>query len=97
MCTKDFIRDVFTGKKKLKKIGEVKFIQVPRYDELSVRKLYAKLMGLEGMADYFPSTYPKGRVCDREYLFNIAATLHEDTMNELISHAHSQRHSISGE
>ena len=97
MCTKDFLRDVFAGKKKLKKIGEIKFVQVPRYDELSVKSLYAQLLALDGMADYFPNSYPKGRVCDREYLFNITNTLHEATMKQLVDHANAQRHHISGE
>lgn len=79
------------------KLSEVKFISVPKYDELSVKALYTKLTGLPGMAQFFPDSYAKGRQCDREYLFNIAQTLHSDVMSELIDYAHAHRHSITGE
>jgi hypothetical protein len=49
------------------------------------------------MALYFPSNYAKGRQCDREYLFNIANTLHPDVIKELFQHAHNHRYSVSGE
>ena len=61
MFTKDFAKEIFTGKKKLLKLSDVKFIQVTRYDELSVKGLYDKFMTLEGMPDYFPAKYPIGR------------------------------------
>ena len=61
MFTKDFAKEVFTGKKKLLKLKDVKFVQVTKYDELSVKSLYPKFMTLEGMPEYFPASYPKGR------------------------------------
>ena len=87
MFTRDFAKEVFQGKKKLLKLSEVKLIQVTKYDELSVKNLYDKFLTLEGMAEYFPSKYPKGRICDREYMFNVANTLHQDVLKELIEHA----------
>ena len=97
MCTKDVLKDIFAGKKELLKLRDVKFISVPKYDELSVKALYPKLVRLEGMAKYFPDKYPKGRQCDRDYLFNIAQTLYPEVMGELIDYAHAHRHEISGE
>ena len=44
------------------------------------------------MNQYFPSSYPKGRQCDRDYMFNIANTLHQGIVQELIDHAVKQRH-----
>ena len=61
MFTKDFAKDVFAGRKKLLKLREVKFIAVTKYDELSVKGLYGEFMSLDGMAQYFPDKYPKGR------------------------------------
>ena len=84
MFTKDFAKDVFSGLKKLLKLREVKFIQVTKYDELSVKALYDKFLSLGGMKDYFPDKYPKGRQCDREYMFNVANTLYEAITNEVI-------------
>ena len=61
MFTKDFAKEVFSGKKKLLKLKDVQFIQVVKYDELSVKNLYNKFLSLEGMSEYFPTAYPKGR------------------------------------
>ena len=42
---------------------------------------------------YFPSKLPKNRVPDREYFFNILHTFHSGYVQQLIRHAHNQRHS----
>ena len=61
MYTKDFAKLVFAGKKRLLKMREVKFINVTKYEELSVKNLYDHFLTLDGMNYYFPDTYPKGR------------------------------------
>ena len=61
MFTKDFMKDVLNGSKKLLKMKDVKFVNVVKYDELSVKGLYPKLLSLEGMPQYFPNRYAKGR------------------------------------
>ena len=48
------------------------------------------------MSQYFPNKYPKGRQCDRDYMFNIANTLHEEIVTQLIQHALKQRHAVEG-
>ena len=61
MFTKDFAKEVFSGQKRLLKMREVKFINVTKYNELSVKSLYENFMTLQGMKFYFPDKYPKGR------------------------------------
>ena len=61
MFTKDFAKEVFAGFKKLLKLREMKFVAVTKYDELSVKNLYDQFLLLEGMSEYFPDKYPKGR------------------------------------
>ena len=95
MFTKDFAKQVFKGEKRLMKNRDKKGVVVIKYDELSVKNLYEKFMKLEGVAQYFPTTYPKGRVCDREYLFNIVNTLHEDVVTELLEYALEQRYKLN--
>jgi hypothetical protein len=97
MCTKDMLRAIFAGEKSLLKLNEVRYISVSKYDELSVKHLYEDLLALDGMRMYFPEKYPKGRQCDRSYLFNIANTLHPEVMKEVVQHAHQHRHSVEGE
>ena len=61
MFTKDFAKEVFSGRKRLLKMREIKFINVTKYEELSVKNLYDNFLSLEGMQFYFPDKYPKGR------------------------------------
>ena len=42
---------------------------------------------------HFPSKLPKNRVPDREYFFNILHTFHSGYVQQLIRHAHNERHS----
>ena len=58
---KDFLRDVLKGKKKLLKMKEVNFCNVPSYDEIGVKALYEKVVKLPGMAQYFPDKMPVGK------------------------------------
>ena len=58
---KDFIKLVLAGKKKLLKMSALTRINVPVYDELSVKRLYADAMKLPNLLDYFPNEYAKGR------------------------------------
>jgi hypothetical protein len=97
MMTKDTLKEIFSGQKKLLKLKNVDFIQVPKYDELSVKNLYDKLVALDRMQVYFPRKYSKGRQCDRDYLFNVANTIHPQVMSELVAYAQSQRFAVSGE
>ena len=97
MLNKGWMKEIFAGRKKLFKRIKVDFIDVPKYDEISVKALYDKLITFEGMSFYFPVKYPKGRQADRDYFFNIANTLHPDVVNEVLKHALNQRYSISGE
>ena len=87
MFTKDYAKDIFAEKKQLIKKKDVLYIEVPKFDELSVKRLYDQLLSLESMTNYFPDKYPKGRQCDREYLFNVANTLHPGVIQEFIDHA----------
>ena len=94
MFTKDFAKEVFEGKKRLMKRRDVIEVEVTRFDELSVKNLYDKFIELDGMSLYFPTKYPKGRQCCRDYMFNIANTLHEKVVTEIIKHAHVQRYGV---
>ena len=93
--TKDFAKLVFKGEKTLLKNRDLKLIEVTKFDELSVKNLYSHFMTLEGVSMFFPDKYPKGRVCDREYMFNVVNTLHEEVVKEIVDHALIQRHILN--
>jgi hypothetical protein len=80
MMTAEYLKEILKNEKKLFKASEVRICNPPHYDEISVVKLYDAWLQLPGMKAYFPSTYPKGRSCSREYFFTIANTLHPEEM-----------------
>ena len=43
MITKDFIRQVLAAEKELLKMSELRQVNVPKYDELSVKNLFPNL------------------------------------------------------
>ena len=43
MINKDFIKGVLCEEKKLLEVSQVKFVNVPKYDELSVDSLWPKM------------------------------------------------------
>lgn len=72
-------------------------VKVTKYDELSVKKLYSKFLTLPQFHEYMPRKYAKGRQCDRDYMFNVANTLHQDVITELVNHALKVRHSVNAD
>ena len=40
MVTREYLKDVLQGKKKLLKMSEVRFINAPLFDEIAVKNLY---------------------------------------------------------
>ena len=66
MVTAPFLKQVLAGEKQLIKVSAVIKCNPPKYDEISVAKLYADCIQLPGMMEHFPDVYPKGRTCSRE-------------------------------
>ncbi len=97
MITKDFLKDVLQGKKKLLKMNQVSFINPPLFDEISVKRLYHDVVGQKLMKPYFPDEFPKGCQCDRSYFYNVWNTMYPDQVKETIEHANAQRYTISNE
>ena len=61
LITKDYLKQIFAGEKKLKKKYEITGCNPARYDEISVAQLYEPCVKMPGMAQYFPDKYPKVR------------------------------------
>ena len=95
--TKDLLKAVLAGKKKLLKMKDVNFCNPPAFDEIGVKALYEKIIKLPGMAAYFPDSLPKGRQMQKSYMYNVWNTLHPQDVKAVIDYANSQRYSISNE
>ena len=53
--------------------------------------MYPKLLQREELKPYFPDKYPKGRQCDKEYFWNVCATVFPIEIQELVLNANKQR------
>ena len=95
--TKDFMKLILKNEQKLLTLAEVKEVNVNKYDEISVKKIYDKMLQRKELQPYFPDTYPKGRQCDKKYFQNICATKFPDEVAELIKHANDQRFTKTGD
>ena len=78
-------------------MNDVRFINPPCYDEISIVRIYDKAMELPGMQDYFLDHYSKGNQCNKEYFYNVFNTLYPEKVKNLIEHANSQRYSVTAE
>ena len=78
---------MLVGKKQLMKKKDVIAIEVPFYEELSVKALYPELRKDAQMMSFFPDKYPNNKAPPREYFFNILNTIHPDYLGGLMQHA----------
>ena len=72
--TKDFLKEVFAGRKHLIPRAQLRPIVVPKYDELSVVNLIGDVMKEKDLVKFFPEQRTKADLSDREYFFNIVKT-----------------------
>ena len=96
MLNKDFLKEVFTEEKFLLALNDVKRINVPLYDELSVVTLWPMMKEDKEFMQFFPTKMAKGRVPDREYFMNILNTVNGDYLQQVMKHAHEERASGNG-
>ena len=78
---------VLTEEKELMKLEAIKMVQVPGYDELSVKNLWPHMKGIDQFMRFFPDKIPKGRLPSREYFFNIMNTINQEYTMSIINHA----------
>ena len=88
---KDFLKEVFAGTKALLKLSEVKSVNMPMYDEFSVKEFWPHMTDNAEFMRYLPSSFPKGRTPCRTYFFNIMNTVMENYVQEIIAHANKVR------
>ena len=97
MITKDWLKLVFAGNKRLLELSEVKWTNVPNYDELSVKTLWPGVSQDLEFMQFMPDKFPKGKVCDKKYFFNILNTMHTEYCQAVLKHANEQRMTASGQ
>ena len=58
MITKDFIRQVLAAEKELLKMSELRQVNVPKYDELSVKNIFPNLKDNPTFMVHIPDRLP---------------------------------------
>ena len=66
-------------------------MQVPHYDELSVRNIYPMFKKDPEFAKYFPDAYNQGKGPSRDYFFGILNTLYPEYLGKVRGHANEMR------
>ena len=92
MLNKDFLRQILAEEKKLLALSDVKWIEVPKYDELAVNSIFDRFKADEGLMAFLPDRLPKGRVPDRTYFFNVLHSLYPDFVKQMVRVAQDNRH-----
>ena len=91
MVNKDFIKMVLAEQKSMLPLSEVKWVNVPHYDELSVKKFLPKFEDDKEFMKYIPAVTMESRIPARDYFWNILNTVHHDYVKKVIEHANNLR------
>ena len=82
---------MFAGEKQLLKKNAVTTIEVPYYDELSVKRLWPQYKKDPEFQKYFPDAFPGDKGPSREYFFGILNTLYPEYLKKVMAHSNDMR------
>ena len=72
-------------------MSQVRPVEIPKYDELSMVNLITDVMKQPDFAKFFPEQKTKADLPDRVYFFNILNTTDPGYVNALLQHAQGLR------
>ena len=77
MLNRDFMKQLLAEEKKLLELRAVRHANVPKYDELSVKKFWPLMQKDAKFMQYMPDPMPKGegRLPERDYFWNVLNTV----------------------
>ena len=91
-----FMRDIISETKMFLRQNEINRMEVPCYQEISVKNLYTDAMGDELLVKYLPSKEQlSGRLPERDFFFGLMCTLRNQYMKDIIGDAHKARFTVS--
>lgn len=89
----DFMRDILKESKLHLKANEVIHLDVPHYQEISVRNMYDDAMQDEVLVKYLPSKKQlSNKLPEREFFFGVLCTMKKQYMTDVIKQAHDHRY-----
>ena len=87
MVNKDFLKLVLTEEKALLQLDQVKYVNVPHYDELSVKKFWPILREDDTFMKYMPNQHKGDYLPERGYFWNVANTVQNSYVQQVIKHS----------
>ena len=89
MLNRDFMKQLLAEDKKLLELRQVIHCNVPKYDELSVKKFWPLMQRDLAFMKYMPDATQDGRLPEREFFWNVFNTLQTAYVGRLIEHANT--------
>ena len=90
-----FMRDILSEKKLYLKQNDVNHMEVPNYQELSVKNLYDDAMQDPLLSRYLPSKdYCSWKFPERDFFFGVLCTLKLQYMKDIIADAQQKRFKV---
>jgi len=90
-----FMRDILREAKPYLRQNDVNRMEVPCYQEISVKNLYEDAMKDELLARYLPTKEQlSGRLPEREFFFGLLCTLRNQYMKDIIAEAQKVRYTV---
>ena len=62
----------------------MKHVHIPKYEELSVKKLWPLMWNIENFMVYMPDPTPEGRLPERQYFWNVLNTVNSGYVSQLV-------------
>ena len=90
-----FMRDILSEAKLFLRQNDVNHMEVPCYQEISVKNLYEDAMKDELLMKYLPTREQlSGRLPERDFFFGLLCTLRNQYMKDIIAGAHKARYTV---
>jgi hypothetical protein len=84
MINRDYLREVMADQKRFLKMSEVRWVNVPQFEELSVQAIYPIIAKDAEVKIYFPEKLAKNKLPDRDYMYNVVNTLRPEYVKNLV-------------
>ena len=91
-----FMRDIFSEKKLHLKQNEVIRLDIPAYQEISVKNLYEDALKDPVLSKYLPTKEQvSNKLPEREFFFGVLCTMRKQYMQDILEEANKKRFRIS--
>ena len=68
----------------------MKYLEIPRYKELSVKYIWSFVREVQALSSYFPTLQPN-QLPDRDFMLSVLSTIRYDELHKMIQNARKHR------